>query len=802
MSKKIVCKSCGSTDVSIELPWYRCNYCGTRHLLFTEYTLFLAFREGLKRRYLTILIVTILLVILTAGLVYLYLFEYRQSETVKPKTNDFHQVSGSFPNMVFSTRFLKNISLFKRTPTGDYIVVGQEPYGDSRLLLFNRDGKLLWHSNLGANRSSDTVVGLDGSVIVTGYNYHDGGLLVCLENNGDIRYRKEVHYNALAPSERGIIGVKGGRIEARDNSGELIWQRIVDGRKVTKRAGGRLNETTGKTEPFYKTFDRLDLEYLIRLRSGKYVALGKVDSDVAIVQFDTGGKILGYDRYDFGRVYIDAVTPTRDGGFAMVARRGIQFFKFNERGVLEQRSRLNKGRRHAYNYSLVETGDGYLISSSIGEESKILILHIDAAGQKLGQHTYAKKGVRLHPEFLVEGPDGNYLLAVTTEIYEPWIARVLADGTLDADLENPIRHAGEKYIQSPIVSPKKIGDIFPESTPIVLSRKVKPVIKMIETQRILGGSIRKIILSKERDLFYAITGATGFNIYRFKSDGKVTRLSRILRTRSKLVITPHRISTTEGKPPVRGSVYDYDRPWDFAVNRYETRAYVADAVHGFYIVDISDKNNPKVLSVVRGLKLHSFVLSPDEKSIYFYARRALRNLEIDEIMNNPDITEEDGDGRIRIAVLEGGNKFVVSEKNYLRLYDSTGEFLLQHKIRAGNFIRSLKTDGQDIVYLEAGLKIIEVFHIGEDNLFHSLTQIDNENIINDMQLFPEEKKLCMADQKGVLCSDYHDPLNPVPVIRYRNKALYSANFLIYDSLRRRLVVAFEPTAIGSVDFQP
>ena len=115
MARKIVCHSCGSTDVTIDPPWYHCNHCGTRHLLPAEATFLSTLKHHLKRRFLLLLS---LVALLAFGMVYLY-FRYAQlsapplSMPIQEKTPTHSQPR--FNNLVFPKEVLSDISLFAKT---------------------------------------------------------------------------------------------------------------------------------------------------------------------------------------------------------------------------------------------------------------------------------------------------------------------------------------------------------------------------------------------------------------------------------------------------------------------------------------------------------------------------------------------------------------------------------------------------------------------------------------------------------------------------------------------------------------
>jgi hypothetical protein len=594
-------------------------------------------------------------------------------------------------------------------------------------------------------------------------------------------------------------------ISALDLEGNLVWRKVIDAQKVTRRAGAKRDPRTGEMVPFSKAFNRLKLQYLLRLRDGSYVALGKDDARVAVVRFDSKGMILENDRYDLGRTVIDAAIATEDGGFAMVARRGLRFIKFDAQGNVLFRRDLSDHRRQIYSHAIVKTPQGYLIGSSVGEDAQMQLLQIDRKGHKLDLHRYAKKGVRLHPRFLVESPDHDYLLVVNTEIFESWIVHVGSDGVIKANLDDPTRYDRLRYSPGKEIEENiSVGDRLPAHTPLSAERAAPLKIVTVKTRSFLGGAIRKMILSKNRQRLYAITGGTGFKIFQKNSDGNWNEVGNILRTRSKLVVKPHYIGPEDGKPPKHGTAYDYDAPYDIWIDKNERRAYISDSVHGFYCVDISAASHPVIRYAAPKLKLHYFVLSPDEREILFYARGRLQRLSLQKIKDEKDhLSIIDGDGRQHLVALDDRKKVLVSDRNFLMLYESsTGRLIGQQNVGTGAYISKLYSDGNRHIVIETGRGEIKIFKLDEKNLFQQVTSVHHQNFLHDCLLFPKKKRLCVADKEGVLCIGYRDPLNPQPLIRYRDKALNGADAVATDRKMKTLLIAFYHESLGESALDP
>jgi len=792
---RLQCHACGSTDVTIDAPWYRCNHCGTRHPLPPEHAQYERLKSKFKKRYIAILLV---LLVLGSGVGYLYWSMARLNPS--PSVLKEQKPSRTFPNMVLNRDWLNGIRLFRRTPQGNYLLAGSSGSNASlQLYLLSPEGKVLWGRALERSFHVDAACGEDGKIVLT-YHHLDHGGWVLLDKTGKMRVRKPFFYTALARGSGEIVGVSGGTIEARDERGALLWRRVIDARTVTRRAGAHLDEHTGKMVPYTKVFDRLDLQHIIRLKKGGYVALGIDDrADVAVVRFDDTGMVIRNERYDFGRTWIDAVTATEDGGFAMVARSGLRFFKFDATGTLQYRRDLDTGGHAVYSYALVETQSGYMIASSIGQGARLELFNLDKSGRQVGHHSYAKKGVRLHPRHLVKAPRDGYLLTVTTELHESWIVHVRADGVLEADLDDPTRFARLKPPQHLLEDTCRPGDILPTHTP--LTSPAPPLHTVtVPTQRFLGARIDKIIPSKDGRTLYAITGATGFKIFRRNKAGVWQQASMLLRTRTPLRITPNRIAPKDGKIPKRGSPYGYDHPTDLKIAPDEKLAYVADYVHGFYVVDMADIEHPKILAAARELKLHAFALSGDGERIFYSDQGGLRSVRISEILAHPSVVHgQDRGEQAGIVSLDDGRKLLVSDRNFLMLYDAdSGALIGQQNVGASRLIRRLHSNGGQYIYFQTSSTEVEIMRLGAENSFERVAHIPYQNPIRNSLLFPDRKLLCATDKEGIVCMDYHDPLNPIPTIRYRNKGFNGGVALAYDPANGAMIVAFEDEKIGVV----
>ena len=795
------CQACGSTDVEVDTLYYSCKYCHTKHLLPLKYVWVMVFQKNLKR--ISIIFFSLLALFVT------FWFYYPKSTTPIINSKKISQNSvvkdEIFPNIVFSYETFKNILTLKRTNRHTYLVAGEEMFGAIRVMEFSATGKKLWSRVLGKGFYIDLLGSQNGDTVIT---YHQSGVgeTIKLSSSGKIIYKKQRYYSAIAECNSDIICVNGGMVERVDAKGDTVWSNTIDSKKYISKAGRKLDPNKGVLVPYSKSFNRLNLKYIVKLKDNNYASVGIYNrSQLAIVIVTPNGKLVEYKKFDFGKIYIDDVISTDDGGLAMVARRGLRFFKFNSNGDLLTQQKVLKQIRNVYNYAIVQNSKGYMITSSVGKNASLQTTQIDSNGNRLDVHTYKKESVRLHPVKLVKAYGSGYLMAVTTEIHEPWIVKVLDDGTMDANLNNPSLGRNVQSDQKSL-SAKNGGDIFSSSRTFkdgyINESKKSVKSTTIETTRILGGRFRKLIPSKDGKHLFAITQTTGFKIISMQKDGSFKTISNILRTKSKLKIKPHYIGPVDGKPPKHGTPYDYDSPQHIAVTRDESRAYISDINHGLYVVDIENKKAPKIIAIAENLKCASFTLSQDESKLLFYKSGNIVEVEVADLAKKANENCNKSNYYNGIELSKDGKLIIVKNRSDLLLYNAnTFELLTQYSISNYRSIRDVSLSDDGYIYLLTSYHDIELLKLDSDYRVSFVTSLHRDDFIDHILPLPKENKFCYGGKKGVTCLDISDKLNPKEIAKYKNNTLGSSQTMSLSYNKQKLIIAYSSTSLGSVELE-
>ena len=758
------CQACGSTNVEVDTLYYVCKHCHTKHLL----------PRNLKK-------ISITLFSLLALLVTFWLY-YPKGTTLTTNSKKISQNSIAkdeiFPNIVFSYETFKNILTLKRTNRHTYLVAGEEMFGSIRVMEFSATGKKLWSRVLGKGFYIDLLGSANGDTIIT-YHQSNIGETIKLSSSGKVIYKKQSYYSAMVECNSDIIGVKDGTVERVDEKGNIVWSNAIDLNKYISKAGMKLNQENGKFLSYTKAFSRLNLKYIVKLKNKNYALVGKYSrSQLAIVIVTPDGKLLEYKKFDFGKIYIDAVISTDDGGLAMVARRGLRFFKFDSKGDLLTQQKVLNQITSVYNYAIVQNSKGYMITSSVGKNASLQTTQIDSNGNRLDVHTYKKESVRLHPVKLVKAYGSGYLMAVTTEVHEPWIVKVLDDGTMDANLNNPSlgrnAHSDQKSL-----SAKNGGDIFASSRTFKdgYMNESKNSVKSttIETTRILGGRFMELVPSKDGKHLFTITQTTGFKIISMQKDGSFKTISNILRTKSKLKIKPHYIGPVDGKPPKHGTPYDYDSPHHIAVTRDENRAYISDINHGLYVVDIKNKKAPKIIAIAKNLKCSSFTLSQDESKLLFYKSGNIVEVAVEDIGKKANKSCNKSNYYDGIELSKDSKLIIVKNRSDLLLYNAnTFELLTQYAITNNRSIRDVSLSDDGYIYLLTSYHDIELLKLDSEHKILFITSLHRDDFIEHIMPLPKENQFCYGSKKGVTCLDISDKLNPIETAKYKNNTLTSS----------------------------
>jgi len=801
--QRLVCQSCGSTDITIDPPFYRCNYCKSQYRLPEEPIHSKEMKAWYRRHWRLLLLLTGLVVLLTAMVLYdTLLLRSKISHAGTPALEtSAKQRKNLFKNRVFGTNTLKSIYDLIPTDRNSYLFAGVAPFGHILVGEISATGEILHSRKLGEGFYLSLAERKEGGVIVTYYQFGQNGETDYLDAGFKIVRKVPKGFKQIVEHEGGFIGVRDAEIARYDREGRLLWRRTVDPGRYIARSGKR-RDANGNMVPFSREFTTLVLKRVARLADGRFVAIGKTRKGrLAQVFFSAEGKIERYTKIDLGRFYPFALYPTKDGGFILLANRGISWLRFDKNGKLVERKRLYRGSANdLFGYAIAKDGKGYIVSYM--EKGTMILARVDEEGNAISSHSYALPGVRLHPEKIVPAFDGGFILAVDTEIHEPWLVKVDPDGRLDADLNDPTRSLtmAKKHPAPPVsASPTRGGDIMPSQTNFESKEAPSPASKrLVPTTTLLGSRIYDMVASSDGKYLYAATLVTGFKIFRLMPDGSVKLLSNLLRTTSHLIVKPHRISIAGGIPR-HGTPEYYDAAYKVVVNRAETRAYVGDLEHGFYVVDISDKAHPKLLISLKGVKSVAFALSADERTLYLYDGN-IHIWPVESLAEHKEAKLNSYTGSGDMVPLYNGTLLAIapSDKWELMIYDTRLRIVTEH-YRVSSTVHHLYADEENNLFIAFGARNIEQLKVSETGRLKPGIKLSVDKFIQDLVSFPKSHMLCYAGDKGAACYDTRDQNpDPAPKVIYHDAGLDRATALARRPWDDTLYIAFTTPAIGRV----
>jgi len=824
---RLECTSCGSHDVTVDPPYYRCNHCKSRYLLPEAY--YQKSTETGSKKWRVLLGVLALTVATT--LVTYFLIDQPKVPTIEAKapsanipvpppaptsaptpppkspskTPPKSSHKPSFHNIVFDSQFFGSLRELVRAGKNTYLVAGNDSFNHIRLVELSATGKVLSNHLYGKGFYVSLFGREDKSVVLSYHNMHQKGETLYLDSDKKIRHKIPQGFDAVVPHQGGFIGVKNAKIARYDRDAKLQWSHILNPKKVIKKAGMRRN-AQGTMVPFSRTFDFLQLKHLIKLPDENFVAIGKeLDGRVAMIKFDKNGKTQWYKRIDLGRIYIDGVTVTSEGGWVLLGRRWLRLFTFDAEGTLIKKQRLISDNEKYYGNAIITTPDGYIVTGIRSrKDASMILIHVDKKSDKITRHYYDKPGMRLHPVAIIPAYDQGYLVAVDTEIRESWIVKVDSDGQLNANLNDPTLDrntpASGQSKPLPMTTP---GNVLPSSTTLPVTQSDAPL-TIVPTKRLLGDRFYDMTVSADGNHLYAATGSTGFKIFRRDSHGAYTQIANLLRTRSKLTVTPHRISIPNYRIP-HDSPYYYDAAWQVRINSDETRAFISDVNHGFYIVDIRDKHKPKLLATLPGVKARTFAISPDGRTLYLYDT-TLHTLDIDSLIASPTLREtirvtagHSPTTINRMQLVHRGRYLAVTAGDQLIVYDThLAQETDRYAIDRYKTLGDLRVDQQNNLYLLVPREAFHILHLDPNGKLTFRHTLMVPKYARTLLPLPTINRLCYGGDQGTRCLDTTHPNNSTSTIRFRNDADNGVTALAMDRAHHEMVMAFGQSALGAV----
>ena len=804
-SHLLKCHSCGSTDVSVDPPFYRCNHCGSQYRLPEEPLPKKELVAWHRRHRRLLVLLTLLVAVLTAVVLYDTLLLRSNTKTIIPSAatpHKSHPIS-RFKNLAFSTDALKSIDDLIRTDNESYLIAGRTRYDKIYIAEISASGRVLQSRKLAHGVYVSLAKRSGGGAIVSMYASDQKGETDYLDSAFKLLHKVPEGFKQIVGYQGGFIGVRGPKIVRYDSDGKLLWRRTVDKDQYIAQVGKR-QDANGNMVPYSERLFSLALRHLIRLKGGDFVAQGKdKEGRLALVLFTPKGKILSYKKIDLGRLYPRVLYPAKEGGFIVMAEPGVQWIVFDAKGNLIERKRLHlNDTRDLFANAIAEDAQGYI--ATYMQKGAMFIARVNDDGTIASRHRYALPGVRLHPRKIIPAFDGGFLLAVDTEIHEPWLVKVDSQGRLDADLSDPtLRRATAKKRNLPpvTVAPGNLGDILPTQTHLEFKAPQNAPIQTVPTTEFLGSRLWDMTASPDGQYLYAATGSTGFKIFQRLPDGSVKLLSNLLRTKSKLIISRHLIRVAQGGIPRHGTPEYYDAAYRVVVNHTQTRAYVVDSEHGLYEVDISDKAHPKLLTVLKGVKSVAIALSADDKELYLYDG-TLHIWPVASLAEYKSSRLNSPTGPGDMVLLHHGAYLAIAPSGGRRevlIYDTRLKLVRERYTPSTRFsISDLHTDEENNLYITSHDKI-EMLHLSQDGELSPVADFNINGRLYDLAAYSKINTLCYATDKGVACLDTE---RKSPKILYRDAGLHQATALAKIPGSNLLYIAFVGSAIGWVEVTP
>ncbi len=802
--QRLVCHSCGSTDVTVDPPFYRCNHCGSQYRLPEEPLPKKELMAWHRRHRRLLVLLTLLVAVLAVAVLYDTLLLRSTSKAIAPPAAASHKSrpSSRFKNIAFSTDALKSIDDLIRTDNESYLIAGRTRYDKIYVAEISASGRVLQSRKLAHGVYVSLAKRSGGGAIVSLYASDQKGETDYLDTAFKILHKVPEGFKQIVGYQGGFIGVRGPKIVRYDSDGKPLWTQIVDKSQYIAQVG-KHRDAVGNMVPYSERLFSLTLRHITRLKGGDFAAQGTDrEGRLALVIFTSKGKILSYKKIDLGRLYPRVLYPAKEGGFIVMAEPGVQWIVFDAQGNLIARKKLHiNDTRDLFTYAIAEDKQGYI--ATYMKKGEMFIARVNDDGTLASRHRYALPGVRLHPQKIVPAFDGGFLLAVDTEIHEPWLVKVDSQGRLDADLSDPTLHrtATKKRSLPPVTAvPRHLGDTLPTQTHLELKTPQNAPIQTVPTTEFLGARLWDMVASPDGKYLYAATGSTGFKIFQRLPDGSVKLLSNLLRTASKLIITRHLIRVAQGGIPRHGTPEYYDAAYRVVVNNAQTRAYVVDTEHGLYEVDISDKAHPKLLTALRGIRNVAVAVSADDKELYLYDD-TLHIWPVDSLAEHKNSTLNSPTGPGDMVPLNQGAFLAIApsgSRHEVLIYDTRLRLVRERYTPSTRFgISGLHTDEENNLYIISGK--VEMLHLSQSGKLSPVGDFNVDGHIYDLAAYPKIHTICYATDKGVVCLDTE---KKSPKILYRDVGLHQATALAKIPGSNLLYIAFVEPAIGWVELKP
>ena len=585
--KKIICINCGSNNIEFMPKYYECTHCQTKYNLPKEMQKEEVVVEEKKVffNYKYMLRAIVVIVVLLFSLYFTWnqgksedtLVLEKEYSNYQPIANTPVMINNSHAQIETQSIVINNYAVEKN----DVSEVKKESHGmdywnlvfkkgaisaltttkfNSYLMIANgefleldRKGNKIWSRKVFFNyyESRRRAITVDKNYIFSYGDRKRGGTTIILDAQKKIKIKLPIHFHSLVSADNGFVGVTNNALKYFNIQGKELW-----------------------SKPLNRVARRLSLyNEVVKLENNTFVELGIDKENILwISNYKQDGSLLWQHKISTYETYIKNVVATSDGGFIVSAGRYIKISKYNSQGELEWTSDKSKFRKTKA-YSIVEAKDGYIHLNRL--PNGFVVSKLDYDGNILWEEKYqGKKRILLNG--ITKAFDGGYLLAVRNELGYAWLVKMSENGEIQSDFDD------ERYRFNP-------------NTKLLYSNKVSRKEKIVTLFRKTGGNCNRVTLSSDEKYLYATALAGGFYTFDVSNPNNPKELSQFSKSKTKFHFYSNGAygPVSRSGPALKGD-YNYNRPQDFLISSDDKRAYIVDIIHGFYILDIEDKQHPKL----------------------------------------------------------------------------------------------------------------------------------------------------------------------------------------------------------------
>ncbi|MEA2028723.1 MAG: hypothetical protein U9N49_07080 [Campylobacterota bacterium] len=688
---------------------------------------------------------------------------YSNEKSVKSKMR--------FWNIVFETDKLSDIESLIPTNQESYLIAGQSSANGIYLGELDRNGQEIWSKYFVINIAGGinvNAIALKNNHYCLSYqtNGSNEGRNVILNSHKKVIFDTPTLFYSMVATKSGFVGVTKDTIEHISHDGKKIWKKDLN-RKVAN----------------------LPKHKVVKLLDDSIVEIGKdKDNILWITKYSQEGEILWQKSSSVYQFYLKDVLATSDGGFLILAGRYMYLYKYSSDGEIEWRNNISKYHNVKSTSLLdsVETDNGYILSAYVNK--KMLIVKIDFDGNVIWDKVY-KSNKNLYAQNIIKALDGGYLVSIDKSISSPWLCKMDKDGKIQTDF-NKTNYQNSKITSLGYKSKRSKVDKYLSSN-------------IIKT---FGGASR-VAISKDENYLYT-SSAAGFQISQLVDGKNYRALSRFSKSKTKIeqysngAIGPvgRAVKDMTGK-------YSYNFIRHFIISKDNEKAFILDGNHGFYVLDIKDKKNLKLIKAfdIRG---RSFTLSTDQKQIYIakvvmeqfsLLKIDTESWKLDEIpivsrnltLEKPLIPTKRANATTAITFVSP-TKAIVSYNEYFMIYNiKTGEIEKQYQT-SRSIENIVLSSNKQRAYLFAG-KTVELLDLETNEVEE---QIYMDEFVSFGDVSQNEKNLYVATSKGAQVIDISNTKEPKVEVIYKNN---HSNQLALSLDKKKLYIAFGSMGVGIID---